>query len=232
MSDLAALVPVLGRPQRALPLVESWAATTPGSRLLFLCTEGDRAQIAACEVAAERYPFVHVHVVPFPRVPGDYARKVNYGVRVTDEPWLFHGADDLRFHDAWYERAMDTHGLRGRRVIGTNDLGNRLVVKGRHSTHSLVHRSYIEQVGTVDEPGFMLHEGYCHNFCDTELVQAAMIRGEWEFARDAIVEHMHPLWGKGEEDDTYRLGLADFTRDQRYFSERRRLWHVRPTRRR
>jgi hypothetical protein len=45
---------------------------------------------------------------------------------------------------------------------------------GRHSTHSLVTRDYVERFGTIDEAGVVLHEGYPHEFVDDEFVQTAM----------------------------------------------------------
>jgi hypothetical protein len=221
MAEVAVLVPVLARPQRAKPLADSLRETCGGHvRLIFLCTPGDDAEIKACR----KVRWATTEVVPFARGPGDYARKINYGVTITDEPWLFHGADDLRFHEAWLERAMETAAA-GFSVVGTNDLGNRSVLSGRHSTHSLVARSYIEEVGTVDEPGKMLHEGYRHNFCDTELVQAAQLRGQFKSAHRAVVEHLHPHWRKADMDATYQLGLADFAHDARLFHWRRqRVW--------
>lgn len=226
---VAILVPVLARPKRARPLYESVRdATPPGqARIVFLCSPGDDAEIKACRKVKK----AETIVVPFDRAPGDYSRKVNYGVSATEEPWLFQGADDLRFHSEWLSEALRAalDGT-GRRVVGTNDLGNRLVVRGRHSTHSLVHRSYIEEVGTGDEPGKLLHEGYHHNFCDTELIQGAMWRHEYVHAAGAIVEHLHPHWKKGDMDATYRLGLSEYDTDRRLFMARRRIWRAREAR--
>lgn len=225
---VAVLVPVLARPHRARLLAESlYETTTPEvAQLVFLCSPGDTDEIKACQ----KVKHATTIVVPFPRENGDYARKINYGVRYTDEPWLFQGADDLSFHDDWLEHALRRAEAATARVIGTNDLGNRFVMSGRHSTHSLVARSYVEEHGTVDEPGKMLHEGYRHNFCDTELVQAAMAKREWSFCRSSVVEHLHPHWKKADMDSTYELGLGDFAADQKLFRSRQRLWTSRRAR--
>jgi hypothetical protein len=79
-------------------------------------------------------------------------------------------------------------------------------------------------MGTVDEPGRLLHEGYGHNFVDNELVETAKTRDAWTFAADSIVEHLHPSWGKAERDQTYNIGRARFDADRRYFQRRQRLW--------
>jgi hypothetical protein len=210
-------VPVLGRPANAETVTASLRETSV-ARLLFLATRGDREQVRACDQAARRWEHVEVHTFP-PAARGDYARKINAGVRLTGEPWLLMAADDLRFRAGWQEAALDAAERTGCRVIGTDDRCNPRVMRGRHSTHSLVARSYIEEHGTADEPGKMLHEGYEHNFVDDELVQTAVIRRE--FVRSgAVIEHLHPNCGGADDDDTYRLGLSGFHRDRQMFRQR------------
>lgn len=223
MTACVVLAPVLARPHRAEPLAHSLHSTTLDARLVFLCSPGDDDEIAACRVVAETV------VVPFEQGPGDYARKINYGIEITDEEWVFQAADDLDFHPGWLTEAVRVATRTSARLIGTQDLGNRLVKFGKHSTHSLVHRSYVEEQGTIDGGG-LLHEGYRHNFVDTEMVETAMHRREWAFAKPSVVEHLHPHWRKGEMDDTYELGLSEFKVDQQRFFERRPLWGGRPGR--
>ena len=219
MIDL--LIPVLGRPQNAQPLVDSIREnTTVPHTVYFLCTRGDEPQIEACK--ATKCPTILVE-------PGrhEYARKINYGVEWSAEhfpgnEFVFMGADDLRFHPAWAERAVAYFSKRTR-VIGTNDLGNRTVMEGRHSTHSLVHRSYVA-LGTIDEPGKLLHEGYDHNYVDTEFIGTAMHRDEFAFAAGSHVEHLHPFWHKGPDDVIYRKGRKTVNRDRGTFNRRKRLW--------
>ena len=42
----------------------------------------------------------------------------------------------------------------------------------------------------------------------------------WAPALGSIVEHLHPLWGKAENDDTYRLGQRSARNDRKVFVER------------
>lgn len=206
---------MLGRPHRVAPLLASIEASTPPPfRVVFVCTPGDTAVPAVIAAGAD---LLEVNFQP-----GDYARKINAGIAATTEPFIFTGASDLVFHPGWFEAALrqvdETAG-----VIGTNDLGNPRVLKGEHSTHSLLVRSYVEALGTIDGDGAM-YEGYRHNFCDTEMVETAKARGAWRFAADAIVEHLHPSWGTAEVDETYLLGQSGFVRDQMLYHRRRRLW--------
>lgn len=223
--SVVVLVPVLNRPQAAIPLAASLRATSTAF-LVFLMTAGDRREQHAIRAVQKRFDHVEEVVVPFALGPGDYARKINHGVEVTSEDWIFQGADDLRFHPGWVEAALDAADHTGCRVIGTNDLCNPRVIRGGHSTHSLVHRSYVEEIGTVDVPGKMLHEGYRHNFCDDELVTAAKGRGEFISAGGARVEHLHPNCADVEVDQTYQRALdpSGFEADRSVFRARRPVY--------
>ncbi len=213
--SLCILVPVLGRPERALPLAVSIRETTTlPHRVLYLCSPGDPA--------AEVYGGV---VVPWEPGPGDYSKKMNLGYRESKEDFIFLGATDLTFQPGWDVEAVKVAEETGAGVIGTDDRANPTVMQGKHSTHPLVRRSYIEEYGTADEPGRMLHEGYAHQYVDTELVETAMHRGKWAFAFGSRVVHHHPIFDKQTfMDDTYRKGLSTAKEDFRVFISRRQLW--------
>jgi glycosyltransferase involved in cell wall biosynthesis len=212
------LVPVLNRPQNAAPLVESVRATCD-YRVLFLCSPRDEAEAMACVETGEA-----VSIMAFENGPGDWARKINKGISMTTSEYVLLGADDLRFHEGWAQAALRVARETGAGVIGTNDLGNATVMRGLHSTHPLVRRSYIEKHGTIDEPGLCLHEGYAHQWVDTELIETAKVRGQWAFAADSLVEHLHPFWRKGAMDSTYEKALSTSHADHALFQQRRQLW--------
>lgn len=222
---IAVLVPVLGRADALRPLVASVAeSTTVPWRLVFLCSPGDeQATLTARSIAMDEHR-VAVRTVPWEAGHADFQRKTNLGVRETSDPWLFLGATDLAFQPGWDTAALRVAGETGARVIGTDDRGNGLVMAGKHATHSLVARSYIDQLGTIDEPGKVYSEAYSHSFCDNELVETAQVRGEWAFAYDSVVVHLHPFWHKGEMDATYEKALASARPDQVIFRRRRPLW--------
>lgn len=216
---IAILIPVLDRPARVRPLVASLEASGQAIDLnpVFLLTPGDRDERRAVKGSGARG-----EVMEFGAGQGDYARKMNWGIRNTDDPFIFLAADDLIFHPGWAERAIacwyETHAC----VVGTNDLGNDRVVSGQHSTHTLVHRDYLE-CGGADSPE-LLHEGYWHNFVDDEFVQLAQARGTYAHAGDSRVEHLHPNWGKAGPDATYSKGMLHFNEDRNLFQRRRRIW--------
>ncbi len=212
------LIPVLGRPQNAQPLVDNiHAATTVPHTILFVCSRDDQPEIDACTATG---------AVVVLSDDGRYAPKINlasgFAHSNNASEWLFLGADDLRFHPGWDVAAIDTgYSAVGARVIGTNDLGNPTVMSGKHATHSLVHRSYIAQ-GTFDEPGKLLHEGYEHNYVDNEFVATAKARGVWAFASESHVEHLHPFWRKGTDDDIYKQGRKTYHQDGQTWKARQK----------
>jgi glycosyltransferase involved in cell wall biosynthesis len=220
-SELAILVPVLRRPANVAPLMESVAlATSVPYRLLFVASPGDDEEIR--ELTRCGADFI---TLTRPPGPGDYARKINAGFHATSEPFLFSGADDLRFHPGWFEaaRGLMTGAVE---VVGTNDLGNPRTIAGEHSTHTLFTRHYIETAGGVVDasPGVVLNEAYPHSYVDDEFVQTAMSRGVYAHALDSHVEHLHWLWGKGDTDSVYALGAAGHRVGRRLYARRSRLW--------
>lgn len=222
MSAVTILIPVLGRPHRVAPLLESLQQSRmPGEffRTMFICSPGDTDQIAAVQAAGQE-PMV----VDWPiGTKADYALKMNAGFAKAQTEWCFLAADDLKFQPGWFSACVRAHVRTRACVIGTNDLHNQRVVNGNHSTHTLVHADYID-CGTIDEPGQLLHLGYWHNFVDDEFVQTARWRDTYTHAHDALVEHLHPDWNNADWDDTYRLGKQHFTEDGSYFQTRLPLW--------
>lgn len=215
------VVPVLGRPQSVQPTIDTVeAATREPFMLMFVATDTDEPEIAALQASGAAYMTIDE--------PGTYARKINLGANTLLPfcEWILMAADDLKYHDGWYEAAMAVHRATGAVVIGTNDLGNPRTKGGGHSTHTLVHRSYIEDPGGVwDEgPGSLLHEGYPHEYVDDEFVQTAMTRQVYAHSFDSHIEHLHYLWGKGQDDDTYRLGRRHTQTGRALYLRRRRMW--------
>lgn len=222
--SLVILVPMLGRPQHVAPLLESIRETAPHARVFWLITEDDGEVISAIDRAVGSVKLMGGDYQIFPpRERGDYAKKINAGIAATDEEHIFTGASDLVFRPGWYEAAVEKMAP-GIGVVGTNDLGNLGTRNGGHATHMLVARWYVEQHGTIDEPGKFYHEGYWHECCDNEAYETAKSRGMYAHARDSFVEHLHPLWGKAEWDDTYSAMRQRIDEGWLVFRGRRKLW--------
>lgn len=214
------LVPVLGRGHQAQPLVDNIAqASSYEHRVLFICSPFDEATTDACRATG-----CDVLVTSWKPGRADFARKINLAWEQTDAEWVFQAATDLRFHPRWDAHAVGMHTKTRCRVVGTNDLGNPLVQRGRHSTHTLIRRDYITDFGsgTLDNSGLVFSLAYDHQWTDNDFVETARMRREFVFAKRSIVEHMHPHWGKGDDDATYKKAMRQTTRDRALFSQRMR----------
>ena len=233
MTELAILIPTLGRADRLEPLVENIAETTPPIyRVLFVVDSDDEETFYALGGTAvpDRVFFVFGS--------GTYPEKINAAVRATDEPWLLLTADDVRFHPGWWEATEhyreESGEIRsqlgrpvefGPGVIGTNDLHNPATAKGKYATQILIARWYIDRFGTVDEPGKAFHEGYHHEQIDRELCHTAQARGMYAHCADSVIEHLHHATGLRPKDATDEKGnLAARKADKALYEARRHLW--------
>jgi len=208
----AVIVPTVGRPGHAAPFMESLKAS--GAPLATVYAVAD-------EQAAQAWRDAGAEVILWDGgPPGTFAQRVNLGYRETEEPWLFLAGDDVKFHPGWLDQAQAA-AASGAAVVGTNDLHNPRVVKGDHSPHLLVRRSYVDEQGASwDGPKVLTHEGYRHWFVDDEIVTAAKQRGVWVMAFHSKVEHLHPLWGLAADDATYALGREHVAADRDLFETR------------
>ena len=221
MSRCAVIVPVLNRPQNAQPLVDSFKASGADADLFFVASSGDTDEVNACYDTG-----MVVMTLDRPPGPADYSAKIQRGYEATEEPLVLLAADDLIFHPGWLEAVEKIAYEYDCGVIGTNDRANPLVKAGKHSTHPVVRRCYIDKYGgVVGEPGVVYHQGYDHQFVDVELVQTAMQRGCYAHAHDAVIEHRHPLYDrKVASDATYKKGQAKGLQDRQLFESRKHLW--------
>ena len=211
-ADVDVLVPVLGRPHRVAPTLESIETTAPRARVLFIPDPDDEAELAAIKAAGAQH-------VP---CSGNYAAKINYAVRITHAPLVFLGADDLQWHAGWLEACV-AHVRRGAEVVGVNDLCSQRTQRGEHATHFLMTRRYATAPTVDGRPG-PLFEGYDHSFVDDELIAVARSRGVLVIDPTIIVEHLHPDAGKAPTDETYRKGRARIRQDRGIFHSRAPLW--------
>lgn len=214
---VAVVVPVMRRPGNAAPFMASLRAST-GLATVYAVADHDDPE------TAQAWRDAGAEVIQFASRdgrPGTFAEKVNAGYRNTAEPWLFCVGDDVRFHPGWYDRARYVADTTGAAVIGVNDLGLHDVRRGEHATHWLIRRDYVDEQGASwDGPGVVCHEGYRHWCIDNEVVTAAKQRGQWAAALDAVVEHLHPFFGKADMDDVYKLGHQNSEQDKALFAAR------------
>lgn len=228
--DLTIVIPLYLRSKNIARVHASARKTTPEAEILYVVS-GDDPHYG--DLAHEILPLcdddhtVFLTIAARAGAQGDYARKINAGYRASDRPYIFTGADDLIFHDGWYDACLalmsETVGF-----VGTVDGGaNARTMRGQHSTHSLVARWYADQGCSMDETEMIYHEGYWHEFCDDEAVGTARYRGAYDHAFDAVVEHRHMLLDASLDDDTYRHGRENTARSRMLHRRRRGLWGAR-----
>lgn len=219
--NVAILIPTLGRPNALRPLLQSIATTTPvgAANVVFVVDHDDPSTHAELQEAwAQGWRFGRCFC------DGTYPEKINAGLRASNDPLVLLADDDIVFHAGWLEHALAA--LSGSTaVVGTNDL-TPATADGGHSTKPIVRRSYVDDPGAAfGEPGVALHEGYHHNFCETELCALAQHRGVYVSCPTSIIEHCHPAWGTREADETDRKGSqSNWGEDERLFLERQEQW--------
>ena len=212
------IIPTIGRPHRLAAIVANiHAATDTDHRIIFAVERHDTASQDAIEP-------LDADVVLNTRT-ANYAGALNTAYEQSDNTWIFTGADDLVWSEGWDSICLSKTD-NWFRVVGTNDLLNTHVLAGWHSTHSLVAREYLDMVGGVvdDGAGSFYPECYDHNYCDTEFVNTAKMRGRWRPCLAAIVEHEHVTTGKVEADATYLRSIRHYDDDARLYEMRMSLW--------
>lgn len=213
------VVPTLGRAHKLAAVARNIAAVTPAGayRLVFVVDPDDDDSRAALVGLAGEPVTVLLEA-------GRYPHKINAGAAATSTPWINCAGDDAVWTPGWLEAALKVQ-TPDVGVIGTRDL-TPSSEDGTHSTQPIVRRAYVTDPGAAfGEPGRVMHEGYHHNFCETELCQLAQHRGAYVFAEDSVIEHHHPDWGTAEEDATYQKGARrHWQRDAQLFADRQAAW--------
>jgi hypothetical protein len=203
------LIPLLGRPETVKPLVDNILSTSFEARIILLCSPNDDEVIEEASAVADMINVIRAVMREGPG-PGDYAKKINAGFDLTTRPFVLLAASDLRFHAAWDVRAIEIALKTDAGVIGTNDLGNPTVMQGKHSTHPLVRRSYIEeQGGTLDRiPGVVLFEGYGHQNCNPPEAPVWMADLSFRPLGDVRVGDQVMGWARSGPKDLKRLCVS------------------------
>jgi hypothetical protein len=215
MTPVAVVVPVMRRPQNAARFMESFDSSgADGATVYAVADANDTDTIDAWRATGA--------TVLISSRGHKFANKCQHAYLNTTEPWLLLVGDDVVFHPGWLQAALAAAGDRFH-VVATNDLGNPWVMWGKHATHPLVRRSYVDASGNSwDGPGVVACEKYRHAWVDNEWSWKAIHERVFVFAEDSHVEHLHPTWSKGERDAVYDDGIAALMSDGRLFRVRSR----------
>ena len=201
------LIPAM-RVERFAGLVENVESTTPEPHTVWWMVGTDEAEAELRRLGQQC----------FRDEGGTWGNRLNFMFARTHAPYVFLGADDVRFHDGWLRAALGAQrGLEG--VVAVADLFN------PEGTLALVARSYIERFsGCVDQPGVVIHPGYRHNYSETELFGTARARRRFRYCPDAVVEHLHWANGKSPRDPVYDVCEETMADDRARYMARRGLW--------
>lgn len=220
ITEIAIIVPTLGRPHLLEPLLENIAAVTPPVyRVVFVVDPEDDP---SWEVMGRVFRD-HPEAMAIEHA-GTYPVKTNRGVAMSDSEFVALVNDDVVFHEGWWELARSAL-RRGVDVIGPSDT-TPATEGGQAVTMPIVRRSYIQSPGGAwGERGKALHEGYHHNFSETELWELARFREVARYISRCVIEHRHPDWGTAGIDETYRKGAhTGWAEDEALFNQRREEW--------
>jgi hypothetical protein len=210
VSEIAVLIPTLGRADALASLVENIHSATHSSHRIYLVIEDDDA---ASIGAAQKLDAIRV-LGRF----GSCARAVNEGYRVSTEPYFAVGNDDCNFQDGWDVKAL-AHFNDTVQIVGLND------GSGDCKCFSIARRSYIRKhSGVYDKPDTPYHE-YTSQCVDTEFAHYAMVRGVWADAHDAVLEHVHWRFGKADASHpNYVKARESNAADLETYARRRPHW--------
>lgn len=201
------------------PLARNIFLSTGGAyRVYFVLDDADQQSLATlCTLEDRALRWVWKN--------GSFPVKTNEGVFAGDSPFVLLTGDDVVFHDNWLPPVLEAFEDPNVMVVGTRDLSP-ITADGSHVTMPVLRRSYIEGIGAAwNESPSCFHEGYHHNYSETETWQLAQHRGVAKFVPESIVEHKHPDWGTREPDSTdAKGGQANKQQDHELFELRRAEW--------
>lgn len=149
---------------------------------------------------------------------GSPAKAINYAFKHTIQPYFLFGNDDFKFTKGW-DKALDKMDDRVS-VVALNDGDPR--GETQWGTITLVKREYIDEQGGTENKGEVFHEGYLHNFVDTEFWHRAVSRNVADIAPDCKIIHEHPAFGFPH--NHHKGAEQGFEQDAQLFTERQRQW--------
>lgn len=115
-------------------------------------------------------------------------------------------ADDIVFRTrGWDQRVLDEFERSSDHLVFVH--GDDGFQRDRIGTHGFLHRDWIEAVG------YFLPPYFSSDYNDLWLTEVADALGRRVYLPDVVTEHMHPVAGKGELDQTHRERLERHRRD-------------------
>lgn len=186
----AVILPTWSRVQQAVQCVHRLLDTSAAD--VVIVTEDDLTPFIDIQLRRGRVFFV----MTTPRMTA--VQKWNCGLEMyPDYKAYVLGADDVWAHENWYNEVLSVRMETGAGFIGIND--------GRSdgsimSTHYFMTREFIVQ----HHGGVMAIPHYRSWGLDEEATIRAKRANQFAYAERAVLEHRHWVWGKAEQDESYK----------------------------
>ncbi len=205
-------IPTIGRPTKLAPLSSNIHEVTKLPHEIFFILEPDDEESKKAVMETKEKYLISEKA-------GSHTGAANTAYRKLNHPYFIVANDDFWFHSDWDTKSMEkmndtTH------VVGLSDYYTK-----RYHTIFLIKRSYIkEQSGVMDKPDTLFHEGYHHNYVDTEFFKVAERRGVFTPCPGSIVEHRHYGFQKSPFDKIYEKSNLTSALDLEIYNSRKHLW--------
>jgi len=218
---LTVAIPILNRPEKIKKVYDYFSERTGGlEEIIFLPDESDLASISILKELGYAY-------LISPKIlrlgVQTYASKINYAFKNSSLNFFMYAADDVIPQPNWFNillKKFNSNPTLG--VLVPNDNLTLAVQEGRGAPHAVIKREYVNRFGGASFPGsgILMHEGYRHAFCDTELMEVAKKRNSFLYVPESVVIHNRPPLGDENNDEVYKLGLKTWKEDMVEFETR------------
>ncbi len=210
------VVPSRGRPGNISELMDAFDATCVSNTNLWVCVDEDDHTLEEYKTATDGAGGVRLIVGPSSRIGPILNRVVPEAAFDTDVV-AFMGDDHRPRTVAWDQLYINNLRAMGTGVVFGNDL-----IQGGNLPTQCAMTSNI-----VKATGHFVPDGMLHLWLDNAwmaLGNATKLR----YLEDVIVEHMHPIAGKAQWDESYQKNNADevFSADKAVFENWRQ--HILP----
>lgn len=187
------IVPSRGRPDNIRELIEAWEATRDEARL-WVCVDDDDPRLE--EYRALQFPeWSGLIIAPRMRLGGTLNHFAAGAVSMGHSIIGFMGDDHRPRTPHWDSVIAETiDAVGGTAVVYGNDL-----LQGKTLATAVAVSANI-----IDILGYMVPPGQTHLFLDNAWMDMGRVAGNLVYRHDVIIEHVHPVAGKAEWDDTYK----------------------------
>jgi hypothetical protein len=196
LNGITVLVPSRARPSSILRLAEAFRDLSRAETWLNILVDDDDPKLdeyydAYGYIENEIYPFVLLDTIP--KGPPGIVHPVNLiAPRVSSSIVGFMGDDHIPRTEGWDTKIIEAFDGHPTIVYGDDKFQGQNL-----ATAVFMSRSIIQTLGYMCPPDLK------HLFVDNFWMDLGRGIGSLKYLPDVVIEHLHPLAGKGEWDETY-----------------------------